>query len=65
MAQGYSDWPVGTKLPVVGARFDPADDDLPGQSQFYVGRLGKLVAVKHEEIEVDGEKKLRLWYDKA
>ena len=65
MAQGYSDWPEGTKLPVVGTRFDPVEDGLPGQSQFYVGRLGKYVAVRHETVEVDGETKLRLWYEDA
>ena len=65
MAQGYSDWPDGTKLPVVGTRFDPVEDALPGQGHFYVGRLGKYVSMKHEEVEVDGEKLTRLWFDHA
>ena len=65
MAQGYSDWPDGTKLPAVGTRFDPVEDALPGQGQFYVGRLGKFVATRHEEIEVDGQKVARLWYEDA
>jgi hypothetical protein len=30
-----------------------------------VGRLGKFVATKHEDIEVDGEKRARLWYEAA
>lgn len=65
MAQSYSDWPSGTKLPVVGTRFDPVEDALPGQGNFYVGRLGKLVATRHEEVEVDGEKLARLWFEAA
>jgi len=65
MAQGYSDWPNGTTLPAVGPRIDPVEDALPGQGQFYVGRLGKFVATKREDIEVDGEKLPRLWYEAA
>lgn len=65
MAQSYSDWPAGTKLPVVGTRFDPVEDALPGQGNFYVGRLGKLVATRHEDVEVDGEKVARLWFEAA
>ncbi|MCC7371822.1 MAG: hypothetical protein IT306_25620 [Chloroflexi bacterium] len=65
MAERYSDWPAGTQLPVVGARFTPEEDPLPGQSAFYVGRLGQFVAVRHETVSVDGESKLRLWYEDA
>ena len=65
MSHEYSDWPKGTKLPSIGTRFDPVEDALPGQGQFYVGRLGKLVAVKHEDVEVDGDSYARLWYDQA
>lgn len=65
MEQSYSDWPSGTKLPVVGARFDLVEDVLPGQGNFYVGRLGKLVATRHEEVEVNGEQVARLWFEAA
>ena len=65
MARSYSDWPSSTKLPAVGARFDPVEDAIPGQGQFYVGRLGKLVATRHEELEVNGEKLTRLWFEAA
>lgn len=65
MAESYSDWPKGTKLPAIGTRFDPVEDGLPGQGQFYVGRLGQYVALRHEDIEVDGEPCTRLWYDDA
>jgi hypothetical protein len=65
MAQGYSDWPSGTQLPSIGTRFTPEEDPMPGQNQFYVGRLGKFVALRHEAVEVDGETVQRLWYEDA
>jgi hypothetical protein len=65
MAQSYSDWPAGTQLPAIGTRFTPEEDPVPGQSQLDVGRLGKYVAVRHEEVTVDGEQVLRLWYENA
>jgi len=65
MAESYSDWPNGTKLPAVGTRFDPVEDALPGQGHFYVGRLGTYVALRHEIVDVDGEQVARLWYEDA
>lgn len=64
MAESHSDWPAGTQLPAIGTRFTPEEDPVPGQPQFYVGRLGKFVAIRHEKVDVDGEIIERLWFER-
>ena len=63
MATGGVSWRKPTLIgrtaqnfPLSARALIPSRTPFLDRVQFYMGRLGKFVATKHEDIEVDGEK---------